>query len=100
MKTECAPTTLSFALLPLESESKLCATDSGYKLYPFTGMPSQDEIQAMCKSKACNKMLGEARDSDMPDCDLTINGTAYNIQESIELMFAGCEIIDVNELSG
>ncbi|KAG3182714.1 hypothetical protein PC128_g14533 [Phytophthora cactorum] len=96
---DCAPTTLSFALLPLESQSKLCAADSEYKLYPFTGMPSQDEIKAMCKSEACNKMLNEARDSDMPDCDLIINGTAYNIHESIELMFAGCKVIDVNELS-
>ncbi|POM80638.1 Glucosylceramidase [Phytophthora palmivora] len=78
---ECAPTTLSFALLPLESQSGLCAADSGYKLYPFTGMPSQDEIKAMCKSDACNKLLDEARDSEMPDCDLTINGTAYNIHE-------------------
>ncbi|KUF89506.1 hypothetical protein AM588_10002230 [Phytophthora nicotianae] len=96
---ECAPTTLSFALLPLESESKLCAADSGYKLYPFTGMPSQDEVKALCKSKACNKMLDEARDADMPDCDVTVNGTAYNIHESIELMFAECKVIDVNKLS-
>lgn len=96
---ECAPTTLSFALLPLESRSGQCAADSGYKLYPFTGMPSTDEVKLMCKSEACNKMLAEARDTDMPECDLTINGTAYNIHESIELMFAGCEVIDVNELS-
>nr|AIU99517.1 elicitin 11349 [Phytophthora capsici] len=96
---ECAPTTLSFALLPLESQSNLCAADSGYKLNPFTGMPVLEETKAMCKSEACTKLLKEARESDMPDCDLTVNGTAYNIHESIELMFAGCEVIDVNELS-
>ncbi|KAG7378642.1 hypothetical protein PHYPSEUDO_009797 [Phytophthora pseudosyringae] len=96
---ECASTTLSFALLPLESQSSLCAAESGYKLYPFTGMPVLDETKAMCKSDACTKLLDEARDTDMPDCDLTVNGTAYNIHESIELMFAGCKIIDVNELS-
>ncbi|KAE9212461.1 hypothetical protein PF004_g15626 [Phytophthora fragariae] len=96
---ECASTTLSFALLPLESQSGFCAAESGYKLYPFTGMPSPDQVRAMCKSDACNKLLDEARDSDMPDCSLTINGSAYNIHESIELMFAGCEVVDVNKLS-
>ncbi|KAG6623019.1 elicitin-like protein [Phytophthora cinnamomi] len=96
---ECAPTTLSFALLPLESQSGLCAAESGYKLYPFTGMPSLDQVKAMCKSDACNKLLVDARDSEMPDCELTVNGSAYNIHESIELMFAGCKVIDVNELS-
>ncbi|GMF34293.1 unnamed protein product [Phytophthora fragariaefolia] len=96
---ECASTTLSFALLPLESPSNLCAADSSYKLYPFTGMPSRDQIEAMCKSEACNKLLDEARDSEMPDCELTVNGSAYNIHESIELMFAGCKVIDVNDLS-
>ncbi|KAL4166860.1 hypothetical protein KRP22_012349 [Phytophthora ramorum] len=96
---ECASTTLSFALLPLQSQSGLCAADSGYKLYPFTGMPSFDQVKLMCKSDACNKLLDEAKDSDMPSCDLTVNGTSYNIHESIELMFAGCEVIDVNELS-
>ncbi|EGZ07216.1 elicitin [Phytophthora sojae] len=96
---ECASTTLSFALLPLESQSGFCAADSGYKLYPFTGMPSIDQMKAMCKSKACNKLLDEARDSEMPDCDLTFNGTAYNIHESIELMFAGCEVIDLNKVA-
>jgi len=96
---ECTPTTLSFALLPLESQSGFCEADSSYKLYPFTGMPSRDQVRAMCKSDACKKLLDEARDNDMPDCELTVNGTAYNIHESIELMFAGCEVIDVNELS-
>ncbi|OWZ22477.1 Elicitin [Phytophthora megakarya] len=96
---ECTSTTLSFGLLPLESQSGSCAAESGYKLYPFTGMPSQEEIKAMCKSDACNKLLDEARDNDMPNCELIINDTAYNIHESIELMFAGCEVIDVNELS-
>ncbi|KAF4136338.1 Elicitin [Phytophthora infestans] len=92
-----SPDLLSINLLPLESMSKLCAADSGYKLYPYTDMPSEDELNALCKSEACCNMLDEA---NALDCVLTINGSEHTIQDSAAAIFAGCEILDAMELSG
>ncbi|KAG2522830.1 hypothetical protein BBO99_00005336 [Phytophthora kernoviae] len=86
----------AFALLPLSPQAGLCAVDSDYKLYPFEGMPSLDQLRVMCKSDTCKKLLTEAQDGEMPDCEVTINGTTHNVKQSVDLIVAGCEVIDIN----
>ncbi|CAH0478644.1 unnamed protein product [Peronospora belbahrii] len=95
---ECTPTMLTFAFFTLEKQSNLCAAESGYKIYPFQGMPSLEEVKAMSKSQACSTLIKEAKKSHMPDCTLTINGTTFNIHESIELIFTGFEVVDLYKI--
>ncbi|KAG7385777.1 hypothetical protein PHYBOEH_008890 [Phytophthora boehmeriae] len=89
---ECSATTLSFALLPLAPQVGLCTVDSAYELYPFEGMPSIDQLREICKSDACKTLLSEAHDSDLPDCEVTINGTAHNVKQSVDLIASGCKV--------
>ncbi|RLN53597.1 hypothetical protein BBJ28_00012651 [Nothophytophthora sp. Chile5] len=92
---ECEGTTLAFALLPLSGKATLCAADAVYTLYPFTGMPSFDELKEMCSSDACTSLLDAAADADLPDCDVTVDGSSYNVKESVSLMQAACKVIGI-----
>ncbi|RLN56618.1 hypothetical protein BBJ28_00013376 [Nothophytophthora sp. Chile5] len=76
----CNMTELAEALLPLTTNAKYptCVADVGVSL-PFTSMPTDEQLAAMCASSACEALLAIAVTLDLPDCEVTVNGTAYNV---------------------
>ncbi|KAG1708116.1 hypothetical protein DVH05_024800 [Phytophthora capsici] len=89
---ECSTLTLVVTFLPLLTDANTCAANTGYTLYPFTGLPSAEELKLICADTACTKVLAEAAALDLPDCTVTSNGVAYNVKDEITLYATACGV--------
>lgn len=69
-----------------------CASNTGYTPYPFTGLPTADELTQICADTTCTKVLAEAAALDLPDCTVTYDGVAYNIKDEITLYATACGV--------
>jgi hypothetical protein len=76
----CNTTELVETLLPLYTNLNypLCVADVGTAL-PFTSQPTTAQITAMCASPACEALIAIAVTLDLPDCEVVVNGVAYNV---------------------
>ncbi|POM77906.1 Elicitin-like protein [Phytophthora palmivora] len=89
---ECSTLTLVVTLLPLLTDANTCASNTGYSLYPFTGLPTADELSLICADTTCTKVLSEAAALNLPDCTVTYDGVAYNIKDEITLYATACGV--------
>ncbi|OWY92839.1 Elicitin [Phytophthora megakarya] len=89
---ECSTLTLVVTLLPLLTDANTCALNTGYSLYPFTGLPTDDELALICADTTCTKVLREAVALDLPDCTVTYDGVAYNVKDEITLYATACSV--------
>ncbi|KAG1685339.1 hypothetical protein DVH05_008444 [Phytophthora capsici] len=89
---ECSTLSLVVTFLPLLTDANTCAANTGYTLYPFTGLPSAEELKLICADTACTKVLAEAAALDLPDCTVTSNGVAYNVKDEITLYATACGV--------
>ncbi|DAZ99375.1 TPA: hypothetical protein N0F65_005277 [Lagenidium giganteum] len=67
-----------------------CQKDGGYSFFPFTGLPIGDQIQKLCASDACKSLLKKVVAINPPDCDLTLNGTSYNVKDIVNKYATMC----------
>ncbi|KAL3659592.1 hypothetical protein V7S43_015269 [Phytophthora oleae] len=76
----CNSTELAEALQPLytNQNSTVCESDVGVAL-PFTSPPTSAQITAMCASDACKALIAIAITLDLPDCEVVVDGVAYNV---------------------
>lgn len=89
---ECNISSLVTKLLPLLFNSNLsqCVNDSGYTIFPYSGLPDATQAGAICESSACVALLEAAQDLELPDCTVTYDGTAYNIKDSLAAIVSTC----------
>lgn len=76
----CNSTELAKALLPLYTNPNypVCVADVGTAL-PFTSPPTAEQITKMCASIACETLIAIAITLDLPDCEVVVDGVAYNV---------------------
>jgi hypothetical protein len=89
---ECSTLTLVVTFLPLLTDANTCASDTGYTLYPFTGLPTADELTLICADTTCTSVLAEAVALDLPDCTVTYDGVAYNVKDEVTLYATTCGV--------
>ncbi|EGZ07215.1 hypothetical protein PHYSODRAFT_529135 [Phytophthora sojae] len=89
-RPECSTLTRVVTFLPLLTDANTCASNTGYSLYPFTGLPTAEEITLICADTTCTKVLSEAAALDLPDCTVTYNAVAYNVKDQITLYATAC----------
>jgi hypothetical protein len=89
---ECNTASLVVTLLPLlfNSNFSTCQSDSGYTIFPYTGLPDATQSAAICASTACVALLEAAAEIDLPDCTITYDGTAYNVSEALASFISTC----------
>ncbi|KAG6615620.1 elicitin-like protein [Phytophthora cinnamomi] len=77
----CNSTELAVALEPLYTceNYTTCSSDVGTAL-PFTAPPTTAQLTAMCSSAACRSLTPVVKGLDLPDCEVIVNGVAYNVQ--------------------
>ncbi|EEY54531.1 elicitin-like protein [Phytophthora infestans T30-4] len=86
----CATMTLVFKLLPLLSDAKTCADDTGYTIYPFT----EQQMPAICANPTCTGVLQDAIDSDLPDCTIDFEGTQLNVRTELTAYATRCGVFE------
>ncbi|ETL35563.1 hypothetical protein L916_12319, partial [Phytophthora nicotianae] len=86
----CGTMTLVFKLLPLLSDAKTCADDTGYTIYPFTGKPTEQQMPAICANPTCTGVLQDAIDSDLPDCTIDFEATQLNVRTELTAYATRC----------
>ncbi|KAH7463643.1 hypothetical protein PRIC1_006652 [Phytophthora ramorum] len=76
----CNSTELEEALHPLYANPNypVCVSNVGVAL-PFTSPPTTAQIAAMCASAACEALIAIAITLDLPDCEVVVDGVAYNV---------------------
>ncbi|KAG7385778.1 hypothetical protein PHYBOEH_008891 [Phytophthora boehmeriae] len=89
---ECSTLTLVVTLLPLLTDANTCSANTGYSLYPFTGLPTAAELSLICADSTCTKVLGEAAALNLPDCTVTYNGVAYNVKDQLTAYATACGV--------
>lgn len=89
---ECNTASLVLTLLPLLFNSNLstCQSDSGYTIFPYTGLPDETQAAAICASSSCVALLVAASELDLPDCTITYDGTAYNVKDALASFISTC----------
>ncbi|ETK82175.1 hypothetical protein L915_12408 [Phytophthora nicotianae] len=88
----CGTMTLVFKLLPLLSDAKTCADDTGYTIYPFTGKPTEQQMPAICANPTCTGVLQDAIDSDLPDCTIDFEATQLNVRTELTAYATRCGV--------
>ncbi|ETN05518.1 hypothetical protein F441_12644 [Phytophthora nicotianae CJ01A1] len=89
---ECSTLSLVVTFLPLLTNANTCASNTGYSLYPFTGLPTADELTLICADTTCTKLLAEASALDLPDCTVTYDGVSYNVKDELTLYATACGV--------
>lgn len=46
---------------------------------PFASLPTTAQIAAMCASVTCEALIAIAITLDLPDCEVVVDGVAYNV---------------------
>ncbi|EEY54530.1 elicitin-like protein [Phytophthora infestans T30-4] len=90
----CATMTLVFKLLPLLSDAKTCADDTGYTIYPFSGKPTEQQMPAICANPTCTGVLQDAIDSDLPDCTIDFEATQLNVRAELTAYATRCGVFE------
>ncbi|RLN64758.1 hypothetical protein BBP00_00003270 [Phytophthora kernoviae] len=72
--------TLVFNLLSLLSDANTCADETGYKIYPFTGAPTEEQMVIICANPTCTGVLEDLMDKDLPDCTIDFEATQLNVK--------------------
>ncbi|RLN94227.1 hypothetical protein BBJ28_00021188 [Nothophytophthora sp. Chile5] len=80
----CNKDVLKQVLHPLASNpnATTCLKDGNVTL-PITQAISRDQLAAICESSACQRLLGQIMALKLPDCELDIDGTAFNFTDVI-----------------
>ncbi|KAG3114274.1 hypothetical protein PI124_g12429 [Phytophthora idaei] len=89
---ECSTLSLVVTFLPLLTDANTCASNTGYTLYPFTGLPTADELKLICADTGCTKLLAGAAALDLPDCTVTYDGVSYTVKDEITLYATACGV--------
>ncbi|OWZ22293.1 Elicitin [Phytophthora megakarya] len=76
----CNPFELTMAMIPLyvNPAYPVCSKDVGVQL-PFMAPPTPTQIAAMCASDACKSLIKLALRLNLPDCEVVVDGVAYNV---------------------
>ncbi|RLN53596.1 hypothetical protein BBJ28_00012652 [Nothophytophthora sp. Chile5] len=88
----CETSTLVFTLLPLLSDANQCATETGYTLYPFSGIPTVEQLVAICGNPTCTGVLSAAVSKDLPDCTIDYEGAQLNVKEQLTAYATTCGV--------
>ncbi|KAL4146769.1 hypothetical protein PRNP1_010527 [Phytophthora ramorum] len=90
----CSTMTLVFKLLPLLSDAKTCADDTGYTIYPFSGKPTDEQMTNICANPTCTGVLQGAVDSDLPDCTIDHEASQLNVRTELTDYATRCGVYE------